>query len=73
GPDAALGVREFFAPLNLYGTYMFADGVAEGTGIRYYASKALTERGLATYAHELTHLLVSELMLNGYGSRDGMM
>ena len=73
GPDAALGVREFFAPLNLYGTYMFADGVAEGTGIRYYASKALTERGLATYAHELTHLLVSELLLNGYGSRDGMM
>ena len=73
GPGAALGVREFFAPLNLYGTYMFADGVAEGTGIRYYASKALTERGLATYAHELTHLLVSELMLNGYGSRDGMM
>ena len=73
GPGAALGVREFFAPLNLYGTYMFADGVAEGTGIRYYASKALTERGLATYAHELTHLLVSELLLNGYGSRDGMM
>ncbi len=73
GENAALGVKEFFAPLNLYGTYMFADGVAEGTGIRYYASKALTERGFATYAHELTHLLVSEVMLNGYGSRDGML
>ena len=73
GENAALGVREFFTPLNLYGTYMFADGVAEGTGIRYYASKALTERGLATYAHELTHLFVSEVMLNGYGSRDGML
>lgn len=52
---------------------MFADGVAEGDRIRYYVSKALTERGFATYAHELTHILVSELMLNGYGSRDGML
>lgn len=73
GKNAALGVKEFFTPLNLYGTYMFADGVAEGTRIRYYVSKALTERGLATYAHELTHMLVSEVMLNGYDSRDGMM
>lgn len=73
GKNAAKGVREFIAPLNLYGSYMFADGVAEGDRIRYYASKALTERGLATYAHELTHMLVSEVMLNGYGSRDGML
>ncbi len=73
GKNASQGVREFITPLNLYGSYMFADGVAEGTGIRYYVSKALTERGLATYAHELTHILVSEAMLNGYGSRDGML
>ena len=73
GKNAARGVREFFTPLNLYGSYMFADGVAEGQGIRYYISKALTERGFATYAHELTHILVSNVMLNGYGSRDGMM
>ncbi len=73
GENAALGVREFFTPLNMYRTYMFADGVAEGTGVRYYASKALTERGFATYAHELTHLLVSDVMLDGHGARDGMM
>ncbi len=73
GKNASQGVREFITPLNLYGSYMFADGVAEGSGIRYYLSKALTERGLATYAHELTHILVSEAMLNGYGSRDGML
>ncbi len=73
GKNASQGVREFITPLNLYGPYMFADGVAEGSGIRYYLSKALTERGLATYAHELTHILVSEAMLNGYGSRDGML
>ena len=73
GKNASQGVREFITPLNLYGSYMFADGMADGTGIRYYVSKALTERGLATYAHELTHILVSEAMLNGYGSRDGML
>lgn len=73
GKNASQGVREFITPLNLYGSYMFADGVAEGSRIRYYVSKALTERGLATYAHELTHILVSEAMLNGYGSRDGML
>ncbi len=73
GENASLGVREFIAPLNLYGTYMFADGVAEGDRIRYYVSKALTERGFATYAHELTHMLVSQVMLGGHGSRDGML
>lgn len=73
GANAARGVREFFTPLNLYTSYMFADGMAEGTGIRYYASKALTERGFSTYAHEMTHLLVSEVMLNGYDYRDGML
>lgn len=73
GENASLGVREFFTPLNLYGAFMFADGVAEGTGIRYYLSKALTERGFATYAHELTHILISEAMLNGHGTRDGML
>lgn len=74
GKDASIGVREFFTPLNLYTTYIqFVDGEAAGTGIRYYTSRALTERGFATYAHELTHLLVSEVMLNGHGSRDGML
>ena len=73
GENASQGVKEFFAPLDLWGSYIFVDGVAEGNGIRYYLSKALTERGLATYAHELTHILVSGVMLNGYGSRDGML
>lgn len=72
GKDAATGVREFISPLNLYDTFMFSDGMADGSGIRYYLSKALTERGLATYAHELTHLLVSKVMLNEHGARDGM-
>lgn len=73
GKEASRGVREFLTPLNLYANYMFADGMADGTRLRHYVSKALTERGLSTYAHELTHMLVSEVMLNGYGSRDGML
>lgn len=72
GEAASIGVREFFTPLNLYDNFMFSDGMAAGTGVRYYLSKALTERGLATYAHELTHLLVSPVMLNQHGIRDGM-
>lgn len=72
GKDASRGVKEFFAPLGLYDSFMFSDGMADGYGIRYYLSKALSERGLSTYAHELTHLLVSSVMLNGYGARDGM-
>ena len=72
GEKASIGVREFFTPLNLYDNFMFSDGMAAGTGVRYYLSKALTERGLATYAHELTHLLVSPVMLNQHGIRDGM-
>lgn len=72
GEKASIGVREFFTPLNLYDNFMFSDGMAAGTGVRYYLSKALTERGLATYAHELTHLLVSPVMLNKNGIRDGM-
>ena len=72
GEKASIGVREFFTPLNLYDNFMFSDGMAAGTGVRYYLSKALTERGLATYAHELTHLLVSPVMLNQNGIRDGM-
>lgn len=72
GKDAAVGVREFFTPLNLYVSFMFSDGMADGNGVRYFLSKALTERGLSTYAHELTHLLISSMMLNGYGARDGM-
>lgn len=72
GEDASRGVREFFTPLNLYESFFFADGMASGSNIHYYLSKALTERGLATYAHELTHILVSSVMLNEHGSRDGM-
>ena len=72
GEKASIGVKEFFTPMNLYDNFMFSDGMAAGTGVRYYLSKALSERGLATYAHELTHLLVSPVMLNQYGIRDGM-
>lgn len=72
GENASRGVREFFTPLKLYVAFSFVDGEAQGQSIRYYLSKALMERGLSTYAHELTHILVSDVMLNGYGMRDGV-
>ncbi len=72
GKDASIGVKEFFTPLGLYDSFMFLDGMADGYGVRYYLSKALSERGLSTFAHELTHIFVSSVMLNGYGARDGM-
>ena len=72
GSQAALGVNEFMTPLNMYVNFMFVDGEATGSGLRMYLSKALTERGLVTYNHEMTHLLVSSVMLNQHGIRDGM-
>lgn len=72
GDHAASGVNEFITPLNMYVTYMFVDGEATGYGLRFYVSKALTERGLSTYNHEMTHLLISSVLLNQYGIRDGI-
>ncbi|GAA0862203.1 hypothetical protein GCM10008917_06650 [Paraclostridium tenue] len=72
GDEAALGVKEFITPLNLYANYFMADGQAEGSQIRLFLAKALDERGLCTYTHELTHLLVGTVWLNNNKQRDGL-
>lgn len=72
GDGAALGVKEFITPLNLYANYFMADGQAEGSQIRLFLAKALDERGLCTYTHELTHLLVGTVWLNNNKQRDGL-
>lgn len=72
GERASIGVKEFFAPLNMYGTFIFADGQAEGNGMRLFLAKALDDRGLSTYTHEMTHLLDRSVWLNNYGKRDGL-
>ncbi|MFR8870813.1 ZmpA/ZmpB/ZmpC family metallo-endopeptidase [Paraclostridium sordellii] len=72
GDGAAIGVKEFITPLNLYANYFMADGQAEGSQIRLFLAKALDERGLCTYTHELTHLLVGTVWLNNNKQRDGL-
>ena len=72
GDKAATGVKEFITPLNLYANYFGADGQAEGGQIRLFLAKALDERGLSTYTHELTHLLIGTFFLNNNGVRDGL-
>ncbi|MDU5110908.1 MAG: ZmpA/ZmpB/ZmpC family metallo-endopeptidase [Clostridium sp.] len=72
GDKAATGVKEFITPLNLYANYFGADGQAEGGQVRLFLAKALEERGLSTYTHELTHLLIGTFFLNNNGVRDGL-
>lgn len=72
GENAAIGVKEFIAPLNLYSKYFMSDGQAEGAHVRLFLAKALEERGLSTYTHELTHHLIGTVLLNNNGTRDGL-
>ena len=72
GENAAIGVKEFITPLNLYSKYFTSDGQAEGAHVRLFLSKALEERGLSTYTHELTHHLIGTVLLDNNGIRDGL-
>lgn len=72
GDGAAMGVKEFITPLNLYANYFMADGQAEGSQVRLFLAKALDERGLCTYTHELTHILVGTVWLNNNKQREGL-
>ncbi|ENZ5663390.1 ZmpA/ZmpB/ZmpC family metallo-endopeptidase [Enterococcus hirae] len=71
GEQASIGVKEFIFPMNLYRDYFHSNGVAEGNTIRLYLSKALEDNGLETYAHELTHIYISNIFLEGNSVRDG--
>ncbi|WP_394883823.1 ZmpA/ZmpB/ZmpC family metallo-endopeptidase [Clostridium tertium] len=72
GSDAALGVKEFITPMNMYAQYFSAGGQAEGNNVRLFLSKALEEDGISTYSHELTHLLGGEVWLNQFKNRQGL-
>ena len=72
GDQTLSGIREFITPLDYYSEYMFADGQASGNStVKLFLAKALTDRGQATYTHELTHLLDEKVWLNGYSRRLG--
>lgn len=71
GSKALPGVREFISPLGYYSIYLAVDGQAGTDTINLFLSKSLTDRGQATYTHELTHILDNKVWFNGYGRRQG--
>lgn len=71
GNGAASGVENFFTPFRMYASYIFVDAVADGAGVRNYLAKALTDKGLMAYTHELTHLLEQSVWFNDMGERTG--
>ena len=72
GADVSLGVKEFITPMNMYASYLNANGQAEGTGMRLFMAKAVEEEGLSTYSHELTHLIEEDVFLNNEKTREGL-
>ncbi|MDO4814012.1 MAG: ZmpA/ZmpB/ZmpC family metallo-endopeptidase [Gemella sp.] len=69
--SAALGVKEFIAPMGLYANYIQVGGEAAGNTVRLYLTKALETNGLTTYAHELTHIYEDKVWM-AQGVRDGL-
>ena len=72
GDEASVGVKEFFAPMGLYAAFVQANAQAEGTGMRFFMSKAISNDGLCTYTHELTHLLLSSVWMDDNTPRQGL-
>ena len=72
GESADKGVTELITPMGLYRPFFTADGQADGIGVNMFLAKALDDRGLTTYSHELTHLFDKTVVLNNNGRRDGV-
>lgn len=66
------GVRDFFVPLGKYEKFYRANGVANGTDIRFWIADALSQGGVNTYTHELTHIYDQYLWFNGNKRRSGV-
>jgi outer membrane biosynthesis protein TonB len=49
-----------------------ANAQAEGTGMRFFMSKAISNDGLCTYTHELTHLLLNSVWMDDNTPRQGL-
>ena len=72
GDAAALGVREFIAPMGKYAALTQADAQAEGSDVRMFLARAVEKDGLSAYTHELTHLLEDDVWFGGQTSRQGL-
>lgn len=71
GPTADKGVKNFMTPLGMYSPSQIVGAEANGVGVRYFIDRVLDDRGLATYSHEMTHLLDRTVLFNNHGRRDG--
>ncbi len=71
GSSADPGVAEFITPLGYYRTYMFAGAEADTNGnlIQFFVDHVLTDTGVNTYTHELTHIYDQSVWLNGLQRR----
>ncbi len=71
GSAADPGVANFITPMGYYRTYMFVGAEADTNGslIQFFVSKCLSDTGVNTYSHELTHLYDETVWLNGNGRR----
>lgn len=64
-------ISNFFTPLGLWTAYLQASAQAEGLGMRYFMAKAISDNGITTYGHEMTHLIDDTVLTNGHGLREG--
>lgn len=71
GSGADKGVDQFMTPMNYYSPVSKVGAEANGLGVRYFIDRVLDDRGLATYSHEMTHLLDRTVLFNNHGRRDG--
>lgn len=57
------GLKEFFTPLNMYRDFQQSGAEAEiPNDIRMFINRALDDRGLSAYTHEMIHLYTSEYL-----------
>ncbi|QQM66884.1 ZmpA/ZmpB/ZmpC family metallo-endopeptidase [Actinomyces weissii] len=74
GPDADPGVLEFFGPLGLWGSYQFIGGQASPIDRRIdlVLYEALSDNGVTTFTHEMTHIFDEKVWFNGHKRREGV-
>lgn len=74
GPNADLGVVEFFAPMKLWARYQFIGGQASPVERRIdlVLHEALSDDGVNTFTHEMTHIFDQSVWFNGHVRRDGV-
>ncbi|MDO4814887.1 MAG: ZmpA/ZmpB/ZmpC family metallo-endopeptidase [Gemella sp.] len=74
GAKSNKAILDFFGPVGERAvvTNNGVGAIANGWLVKFVHYSVLSDMGLATYAHEMTHNLDGSVYLGGYGRRDGM-